>query len=183
MGLDSREDSQTLPITTSHAAGAEPTATARYSGDEYLRIEQVSARLGLTKRTLRYYEEIGLLAPPSRTEGGYRLYSAADIQRLDRIKRLKDLLGFSLSEIREYVSIEERRDEVRAAFRREIEPHARLRWLERSDELLRQQLRFVDERLTGLQEMRDSLRERLETIAQLRAELHTSLDAQDTPSD
>ena len=59
--------------------------------DGYLRIEQVSARTGLTKRTLRYYEEIGLLAPPTRTEGGYRLYSQDDIQHLERIKRLKDV--------------------------------------------------------------------------------------------
>ena len=68
-------------------------------GVSYQRIEQVAARTGLTKRTLRYYEEIGLLPPPTRTEGGYRLYSEADVQQLERIKRLKDLLGFSLAEI------------------------------------------------------------------------------------
>src|SRR6476661_4626578 len=72
------------------AAGTAP------SGDGYYRIEQVAARTGLTKRTLRYYEEIGLLPPPTRTEGNYRLYSAADIARLERIKRMRDLLGFSL---------------------------------------------------------------------------------------
>ena len=75
--------------------------TSASDGVSYQRIEQVAARTGLTKRTLRYYEEIGLLPPPTRTEGGYRLYSEADVQQLERIKRLKDLLGFSLAEIRE----------------------------------------------------------------------------------
>ena len=82
----------------------------------YQRIEQVAARTGLTKRTLRYYEEIGLLPSPTRTEGGYRLYSEADVQQLERIKRLKDLLGFSLAEIREMADAEEQRQHVR-------EPH------------------------------------------------------------
>ncbi|MGZ3608756.1 MAG: helix-turn-helix domain-containing protein, partial [Ktedonobacteraceae bacterium] len=59
-------------------------------------IEQVSARTGLTKRTLRYYEEVELLPPTGRTEGNYRRYSEEDIQRLERIKKLRDLLGFSL---------------------------------------------------------------------------------------
>ena len=57
-------------------------------------IEQVSAQTGLTKRTLRYYEEVGLLPPTDRTEGNYRRYTEADVKRLDKIKKLRDLLGF-----------------------------------------------------------------------------------------
>ncbi|HEX6122841.1 MAG TPA: MerR family transcriptional regulator [Ktedonobacterales bacterium] len=143
--------------------------------EEYARIEQVAARTGLTKRTLRYYEEIGLLAPPTRTEGGYRLYSERDVQHLLRIKRLKDLLGFSLAEIRAYASIEEQREQVRAAWHRETEPHARLAWLERSEELSRGQLKLVEEKLAGLEEMREQVRERLENIARLRAEMQAQL--------
>ena len=88
-------------------------------GVSFQRIEQVAARTGLTKRTLRYYEEIGLLPPPTRTEGGYRLYSEADVQQLERIKRLKDLLGFSLAEIREMADAEEQRQHVREAWQQE----------------------------------------------------------------
>ncbi len=148
----------------------------RQPGEEYLRIEQVAARAGLTKRTLRYYEEIGLLAPPSRTEGGYRLYSEEDVQRLVRIKRLRDLLNFSLSEIREYISIEEQREQVREAWQRDTDPRSRLAWLDRSDELLAGQLRLVEEKLTGLEEMRSALRERIESHAHLRAELQAAID-------
>jgi DNA-binding transcriptional MerR regulator len=156
------------------SAGRTASRTNGQPVEDYLRIEQVAARTSLTKRTLRYYEEIGLLEPPTRTEGGYRLYSEQDVQRLLRIKRLRDLMGFSLSQIREYVRSEEEREQVRQAWHRESDPHARLAWLERSDELLRVQLRLVEEKLAGLEEMRASIRQRLEAIAGLRAELQAA---------
>src|SRR5215813_2115182 len=131
-------------------------------GDELLRIEQVAARIGLTKRTLRYYEEIGLLSPPTRTEGGYRLYSAADVAHLERIKRMRELLGASLAEIRDMVAAEEEREQVRAAWERETDPQTRLEWLDRAGALVRQQLRLVEEKLTGLEEMHATLLARLE---------------------
>lgn len=142
----------------------------------YQRIEQVAARTGLTKRTLRYYEEIGLLPAPTRTEGGYRLYSEADVQQLERIKRLKGLLGFSLAEIREMAVAEEQREQVRAAWRQETDPHSRLAWLDRSEELVLSQLRLVEEKLAGLQEMQANLQARLDRYAQLRADLHRQLE-------
>jgi len=157
-----------------------PTLDGESSTAEYARIEQVAARTGLTKRTLRYYEEIGLLAPPSRTEGGYRLYSEDDVQRLMRIKRLRDLMGFSLSEIREYVSIEEQRAQVREAWARDTDPHARLAWLDRSDELLSDQLRLVEEKLAGLQDLAANLRERMESHVSRRAELRAAAEERES---
>lgn len=156
--------------------GPTATGTAAGSAEEYARIEQVSARTGLTKRTLRYYEEIGLLAPPTRTEGGYRLYNGADIQQLQRIKRLKDLLGFSLAEIREIAEAEEEREQVRAAWARERDPHARLAWLDRAEALTRRQLSLVEEKMAGLQEMRSNLTHRLERYERSRAEVNTEAE-------
>jgi DNA-binding transcriptional MerR regulator len=144
--------------------------------EEYWRIEQVAARTGLTKRTLRYYEEIGLLAPPTRTEGGYRLYSERDIQQLERIKRLRDLLGFSLAEIRELAEAEEEREHVREVARQQSDPRARLTWLSRATELTERQLRLVEDKLTGLEDMRANLRARLERHARRRAELEQQAD-------
>jgi DNA-binding transcriptional MerR regulator len=63
-----------------------------------LKIGQLARRLGLNVRTLRYYESIGLLPPPSRTEGGYRLYSEADERRLRFVLEAKQV-GLSLEEI------------------------------------------------------------------------------------
>lgn len=143
--------------------------------DGLARIDQVAKRTGLTKRTLRYYEELGLLEPPTRTEGGYRLYTAADIERLERVKRLKHLMGFSLAEIRELVRAEEEREQVRAAWQRETNPHAHLGQLDEAEALVRQQLRLVDEKLAGLEEMRGTLRERIARYERLRGEIHEQL--------
>ncbi len=145
-------------------------------GASYQRIEQVAARTGLTKRTLRYYEEIGLLPPPTRTEGGYRLYSEADVQQLERIKRLKDLLGFSLAEIREMADAEEQREHVREAWRQATDPRTRLEWLDRSEALTRRQLQLVEEKMTGLQEMQAHLKARLDRFEALRADLREQLE-------
>src|SRR3989440_11153484 len=82
-------------------------------------IEQVATRTGMTKRTLRYYEEVGLLPPTGRTEGNYRRYSEVDLQHLERIRELRDLLGFSLSDIREILAAEDERGQIKEAYRQE----------------------------------------------------------------
>ncbi|HHT7189956.1 TPA: MerR family transcriptional regulator [Bacillus cereus] len=60
-------------------------------------IQQLTRETGVTVRTLRYYDEIDLLKPSGKTEGGHRLYSEADIIRLQQILFLKEM-GFSLKE-------------------------------------------------------------------------------------
>jgi DNA-binding transcriptional MerR regulator len=149
---------------------------AKAGGEQYARIEQVAARTGLTKRTLRYYEEIGLLAPPTRTEGGYRLYSEADVAQLERIKRLRDLLGFSLAEIREIAQAEEQQAQVRAAWANEHDPRTRLVWLEKIEALTRRQLELVEEKIAGLHEMRTNVQHRLEGHRRKRAELNAEIE-------
>jgi MerR family transcriptional regulator, repressor of the yfmOP operon len=124
-------------------------------------IEQVATRTGLTKRTLRYYEEVGLLPPTGRTEGNYRRYSEADIQRLVRIKELRDLLGFSLSDIREIIQAEDERGQIKLAYKQETSAEAKLAQLDRADELIRSQLHLIELKLTGLEDMRSTLLERL----------------------
>lgn len=63
-----------------------------------LSIGPVAATVGLSVRTIRYYEEVGLVTPSGRTVGGFRLYSAADIDRLLLVKRMKPL-GYPLEEM------------------------------------------------------------------------------------
>ncbi len=64
-----------------------------------LRIQEVAAETGLTPRSIRYYEEIGLLQPAGRSPGDYRLYDPSDLERLRFIRGLRDDAGFSLAEI------------------------------------------------------------------------------------
>ena len=81
-----------------------------------LRIGDVARRAGTTPRTIRYYEEIGLLPGGTRrTSGQHRLYTVADVERLQEIMRLRDLLGVSLEELGRLVEAEE----ARALLRRE----------------------------------------------------------------
>jgi MerR family copper efflux transcriptional regulator len=69
-----------------------------------VQIGQVAERTGLSLRTIRFYEESGLVVPTARSEGGFRLYSEDDVARLEVIKRMKPL-GFALEEIRELLAL------------------------------------------------------------------------------
>ena len=64
------------------------------------RIGEVAKLSGVTTRALRYWEELGLLRPTSRSDGGERLYTPTDLRRVTRIRDLQELLGFSLEEVK-----------------------------------------------------------------------------------
>jgi DNA-binding transcriptional MerR regulator len=96
-------------------------------GSDRMQIGEVAERVGLSLRTVRYYEEMGLIAPESRTEGGFRLYTEAHVDRLALIKRMKPL-GFTVQEMRELLDARDgQAREQLAAFARAVE--------ERCDEL------------------------------------------------
>jgi DNA-binding transcriptional MerR regulator len=81
-----------------------------------LRIGEVAKRTGTTPRTIRYYEEIGLLpAVADRDPGSHRLYGERDVERLEELLQMKEVLGLSLEELRELATAES----ARAALRRE----------------------------------------------------------------
>jgi MerR family transcriptional regulator, repressor of the yfmOP operon len=82
-----------------------------------LRIQEVAEDTGLTPRAIRYYEEVGLLAPAARSEGAYRLYDGEDLERLRFIRGLRDDAGFSLAEIRQLLEDEAARARNRDRFR------------------------------------------------------------------
>lgn len=71
--------------------------------DELMQIGQVSTRIGLSLRTIRHWDEMGLVTPSARSAGGFRLYTQADLDRLAFVKRLKPL-EFSLEQIRELLA-------------------------------------------------------------------------------
>ena len=77
-----------------------------HAEDPLLRIQAVADQVGLTPRSIRYYEEIGLMKPAARSDGAYRLYDADDVARLQFIKALRDETGFSLGEIGQLLAID-----------------------------------------------------------------------------
>ena len=66
--------------------------------EKHMQIGEVATRTELSLRTIRYYEEVGLVSPSARTTGGFRLYSESDVQRLELVKRMKPL-DFSLEDM------------------------------------------------------------------------------------
>jgi DNA-binding transcriptional MerR regulator len=99
------------------------TATAKA-----LRIGELAALTGTTPRTIRYYEEIGLIgAAGERRSGAHRVYEEADIEELRDVLRLKELLGVSLEELRELVLAERARAALRSEWREGTAGEARQR--------------------------------------------------------
>ncbi|MGD9735827.1 MAG: MerR family transcriptional regulator [Solirubrobacterales bacterium] len=82
------------------------TLGGRTGSAELLQIGEVAEEVGLSLRTVRYYEEVGVLAAPARTEGGFRLYGTDHLEQLRLIKQMKPL-GLSLDEMRELLRARE----------------------------------------------------------------------------
>lgn len=81
-------------------------------------IGEAATRVGLSLRTVRYYEEVGLVVPSGRTEGGFRLYTDADIERLALVRQMKPL-EFSLDEMRDLLEVRHGLEEAISADRRQ----------------------------------------------------------------
>ncbi len=127
-----------------------------------LRIGDVARLVGTTPRTIRYYEEIGLLPEvASRPSGQHRTYTEAEVERLREVMRLKHLLGVTLEELKTLLSAEEARAAVRAQLRREdVQP-------ERRRELLQEALGHLDLQL-------ELVKHRAGELAKLEQELHAT---------
>jgi MerR family transcriptional regulator, repressor of the yfmOP operon len=124
-----------------------------------LRIGDVAKLAGTTPRTIRYYEEIGLLpAASGREPGAHRTYAEADVERLTELLRLKDLLGVSLEGLKELVEAED----ARAALRREW--HGGV-----EDPVRRRQI--LEQSLVHLGHQLELVRRRRDEIAKLESEL------------
>jgi len=124
-----------------------------------LRIGELARRAGTTPRTIRYYEEIGLLGDGgTRAAGSHRLYEEGDVERVRELLRLKDLLGVSLDELRDLVAAEDARAALRDEWHRGVEDPVRRR------EILEQARGHIDGQL-------ELLRRRREEIVRLEREL------------
>ena len=116
------------------------------------RIGELAAKVGLTERTIRYYEERGLLESVKRLEGGQRVYTDEDLRRLKFIIKLK-VLGLSLAEMQELETL----------YRRH---RTNAKVLPRLIELLDAHLVTTSERLNELAGLRDEIRSYREHVAQ-----------------
>jgi len=149
-------------------------AAARHP-EQALRIGELAKLAGTTPRTIRYYEEVGLLPGASeRASGSHRLYSADEVERLREIMRLKELLGVTLDSLKELLAAEEARAEVRTQLSAEdVSPERRRELLVEAGGHIERQLALVRRRAAELARLQDEL---VETRKRVRRKIR-ELDA------
>jgi DNA-binding transcriptional MerR regulator len=136
-----------------------------------LRIGEVADLTGTTPRTIRYYEEIGLLQGAAREQGKHRCYTEADVERVREILRLRDLLGLSLDQLSQLLEAETARAELRREYQRTEQPAKRRRILEQARGHISTQLELVRGRRDELDKLEGELAERKEKIERALAQL------------
>jgi DNA-binding transcriptional MerR regulator len=147
------------------------STTAQPSSERTVRIGELAELTGTTPRTIRYYEEIGLLGgEPERTQGKHRCYTQADIDRVREIIRLRDLLGLSLEQLSQLLEAESARAALRAEYQQTQSAPERKRILERSLGHIATQLELVNGRLKELGELATELEDKQRLVHQRLAE-------------
>lgn len=133
-----------------------------------LKIQEVASELGLTTRSIRYYEELGLLSPAARSDGAYRLFDTSDVERLRFIKGLRDDAGFSLAEISQLLEDEAARVRSREAYRHTVDPVERraivvdsLARVDRQQQSLRDKIDRLEAMVVAVESRHERLSRRL----------------------
>jgi DNA-binding transcriptional MerR regulator len=136
------------------------------------RIGEVAERVGITTRTIRYYEELGLLGASSeRAKGKHRVYTEADVARLQELIRLRDLLGLTLEELVALTEAEESRAVLRSEYAETTSNRERLRIVEAAIPIVEHQLELVHKRQAAIAEFATELESKRELLRRRRKEL------------
>ena len=155
-------------MTTERAPRPEPETTpaAPAAPAASMQIGEVAERMGVTQRTLRYWESIGLLPPAHRLEGGFRLYTESDLRRLEQIVELKRLLRISLAEIKQIVEAEDVLQQIRSENKQDRDPAERRARTERAIGIIGEQLLLVRSRVEAMRQLEARYQRRLERLTE-----------------
>lgn len=160
-GAPNTEAAEAVPAVRAPAGAAPAERTG-------MRIGDAAARVGLSARALRYYEELGLLTPSGHTAGGERRYGPADLDRLERIVELRDVLGMNLDEVKGFLDTEAQLDHVRLAYR--------ARKSDETPDADAQRRALLEEILRLSESLADQLASKVERIQAFRADLLARVD-------
>ncbi|MED3728913.1 MerR family transcriptional regulator [Priestia filamentosa] len=125
------------------------------------KIDDVAKQSGLTKRTIRYYEQIGLLPSPPRSKGGIRLYSQEHIDFLEKITNAKEVMGFSLQELQQFIKLSDILELRKADYRQ-------VKGTSEQKEKLRKVVNTVEEQLELLVQKKENILKVEENLVSLR---------------
>lgn len=128
------------------------------------KIEEAAAQTGLTKRTIRYYEEIGLIDNPERSDGGIRIYTEADITKLKNIVLAKEVLGYSLQDLQEFLRMNEQLNELRTTAQSSEDRAVRSRNLDEMEKLLHTEIGMIDAKMNRMAAFQTELRQLLQRV-------------------
>ncbi|MGZ4172899.1 MAG: MerR family transcriptional regulator [Solirubrobacteraceae bacterium] len=141
-----------------------------------LRIGELASLTGTTPRTIRYYEEIGLLpASDDRAQGKHRAYTEADVERVREIVRLRDLLGLSLEQLCQLLEAETARADLRRKWKLTDSPAEQRRILGESLGHIGTQLELVRSRRNELEQLERELVEKQQSVSARLSALHTEV--------
>ncbi|WP_176584781.1 MerR family transcriptional regulator [Priestia megaterium] len=115
-----------------------------------LKIDDVAKQSGLTKRTIRYYEQIGLMPAPPRSEGGFRLYTEEHVEFLKKITNAKEVMGFSLQELQEFLALSDTLEIQKMDYRQ-------VKGTSQQKEKLEQVLHTVEEQLKLIEQKKKNI--------------------------
>ncbi|MGH4050835.1 MAG: MerR family transcriptional regulator [Clostridium sp.] len=127
----------------------------------YYKIEEVAVKTGLTKRTLRYYEDIELITP-KRTECSYRLYSQEDIDNINRIKDLRESLGFCLKDVKVIIELG---NDVKQIYNQDVKD---VFLIEKSMKEIKLQITLLEEKQLSLTNSKEKFKIALEKLEEIR---------------
>lgn len=133
------------------------------------RIGDVAEETGLTTRTIRYYEEVGLLEPAAHVSGANRRYDHQDVERLRLIKRLREVVGLSLAEVKTFLEMEGERRALSREYHATSDHARQLELLDRVEPILARRVQLLERKLQTVQDLLDEERARLERVQALRS--------------
>ncbi|MBA2876652.1 MerR family transcriptional regulator [Thermaerobacillus caldiproteolyticus] len=128
------------------------------------KIDDVAKETGLTKRTIRYYEEIGLIKPPERSEKGTRLYTEEDIERLKKVIAAREVLGFSLQELQQFLTLKETIEAHHRDYRNATDKEQKQQELKEIAAGVREQIDMLEQKMKKMLEWKKELKQLHEKI-------------------
>jgi MerR family transcriptional regulator, repressor of the yfmOP operon len=138
----------------------------------WLKIEDIARETGLTKRTIRYYEEMGLIKPSERSEGNIRLYTDEDMLQIKRMIDAREVLGFSLQELLQFLKLKESIEQHNTTFLNQSDQHLRQLELSEIAQALQEQVTMLENKMKKMSSFKAELEDLLEQVNHLQKDPH-----------